>query len=108
MEALSSKAQIVLEALKQLEATSLDGKVNAYILEDYILNNEESLYNTLKDNINEEEWDEDMITFNIKSINAVINALNKKGYIGKTEPHSIKVEGERRSLREYYLLRLDF
>ena len=56
----------------------------------------------LKD-ISEEDFVNIILDFNIKSINTLIASMCRKDIIVKTEPKSIKIDGQRHNLREYFI-----
>jgi hypothetical protein len=100
---LSLKAKVVLAALELLEAKGESHKVNSYTILDAIINNEDLAEHQLIKGSDELELNDIIIDANIKSINTLITSLVRKGFVGKTEPTSISVEGTTRNLRHYYL-----
>lgn len=103
MNGLSNKAKVIYAALEKLNAYSEQSEVTSYKLLDYISEDEElNEYPLLKD-ISEEEFVEIIMDLNLKSINTLIASMCRKDLVIKTEPHSIKIDGERHNLRFYYL-----
>lgn len=102
MEDLSNKAKIVYAAFLMLEADK-ENKTNSYELLDFISENEDlQEHETLKD-ITETDFVDIIMELNLKSVNTLIASMCRKGLIEKTEPVSMKIDGQRRNLRQYYL-----
>ena len=53
--------------------------------------------------ISEQDFVDIIMDMNIKSVNTLIASLCRKGIMEKTEPVSIKIDGVRRSLRQYFI-----
>lgn len=103
MENLSNKAKIVYATFQMLNAIGEENKVTAYAILDYIEENEELQDNELLKDISEEDFADMIFDFNIKSVNTLIASMCRKDIVGKTEPRSIKIDGQKHNLREYYL-----
>ena len=102
MNELSDKAKVVYSAMKMLNANQ-DNKITSYTIMDFIEENEElQEYELLKD-ITEEDFVEIIMELNIKSVNTLIASMCRKGLIEKTEPESIRINGEKHILRKYFL-----
>lgn len=103
MEDLSKKAKIVYAAFDMLGAKGIDNKVTSYTILDFISENEDLQDHEYLKDITEVDFVDIIMEINLKSINALITTLCKKGFLEKTEPTSIKVDGQRRNLRQYYI-----
>jgi hypothetical protein len=53
--------------------------------------------------VSETDFVDIIMDLNIKSINTIIASLCRRELVSKTEPMSIKVDGQRRTLRQYFL-----
>ncbi len=106
MNDLSDKAKIIYITLQKLGAKDKETAATSYSILDYIVEEAEELQEeeVLKD-IPEDEFVNITIDINIKSINTLITSLAKKGYVAKTAPSTINVEGTSRNLRRYYLVK---
>lgn len=103
MDGLSDKAKVVYSAFDMLGAKGEENKVTSYALLDFISENEELQdHENLKD-ISETDFVDIIMDLNIKSINTIIASLCRKDIVMKTEPVSMKVDGQRRNLRQYFL-----
>lgn len=103
MDNLSDKAKIVYATFLKLEAIGEENKVTSYAILDYIEENEELQEDELLKDISEEDFVNIILDFNIKSINTLIASMCRKDIIVKTEPKSMKIDGQRHNLREYYI-----
>ena len=103
MESLSKKAKVVYAAFEMLNAKGLENKVNAYTILDFISENEDLQDHDLIKDIDEQDFVDIIMDLNIKSVNTIIASLCRKGIVEKTEPTSIKIDGQRRNLRQYFL-----
>lgn len=103
MESLSKKAKVVYAAFEMLNAKGLENKVNAYTILDFISENEDLQDHALIKDIDEQDFVDIIMDLNIKSVNTIIASLCRKGIVEKTEPTSIKIDGQRRNLRQYFL-----
>lgn len=103
MEDLSNKAKIVYATFKMLGANNPDNKITSYAILDFISENEDLQDHELLKEVSEVDFVDIIMDLNIKSINTIIASLCRKGLVEKTEPSSIKIDGQRRSLRQYYL-----
>ncbi len=103
MEELSNKSKVVYAAFEMLNAKNAENKITSYALLDFISENEELQDHELLKDIEEQEFVDIIMDLNIKSINTIIASLCRKDLAVKTEPTSIKVDGQRRNLRQYYL-----
>lgn len=103
MDTLSDKAKIVYAVFKSLGADNKENKITSYTILNYIEENEDLQDHELLKDIEEEEFVNIIMDMNIKSINTLVASMCRKGLIEKTEPISMKVDGERRSLRQYFL-----
>ena len=103
MDNLSDKAKIVYATFLKLGAIGEENKVTSYAILDYIEENEELQEDELLKDIREEDFVNIILDFNIKSINTLIASMCRKDIIVKTEPKSIKIDGQRHNLREYYI-----
>jgi hypothetical protein len=103
MESLSKKAKVVYAAFEMLNAKGLENKVNAYTILDFISENEELQDHDLIKDMDEQDFVDIIMDLNIKSVNTIIASLCRKGIVEKTEPTSIKIDGQRRNLRQYFL-----
>ena len=103
MESLSKKAKVVYAAFEMLNAKGLEDKVNAYIILDFISENEDLQDHDLIKDMDEQDFVDIIMDLNIKSVNTIIASLCRKGIVEKTEPTSIKIDGQRRNLRQYFL-----
>ena len=103
MESLSKKAKVVYAAFEMLNAKGLENKVNAYTILDFISENEDLQDHTLIKDMDEQDFIDIIMDLNIKSVNTIIASLCRKGIVEKTEPTSIKIDGQRRNLRQYFL-----
>lgn len=103
MESLSKKAKVVYAAFEMLNAKGLENKVNAYTILDFISENEDLQEHALIKDMDEQDFVDIIMDLNIKSVNTIIASLCRKGIVEKTEPISIKIDGQRRNLRQYFL-----
>lgn len=103
MESLSKKAKVVYAAFEMLNAKGLENKVNAYTILDFISENEDLQDHDLIKDMDEQDFVDIIMDLNIKSVNTIIASLCRKGMVEKTEPTSIKIDGQRRNLRQYFL-----
>jgi len=103
MDTLSDKAKIVYAVFKALDAEGEKNAITSYTILDYIEENEDLQESELLKDIGEAEFVEIIMDMNIKSINTLVASMCRKDLIGKTEPVSMKVDGERRYLRKYFL-----
>ena len=103
MESLSKKAKVVYAAFEMLNAKGLENKVNAYTILDFISENEDLQDHDLIKDMDEQDFVDIIMDLNIKSVNTIIASLCRKGIVEKTEPTSIKIDGQRHNLREYYI-----
>ena len=103
MDNLSDKAKIVYATFLKLGAIGEENKVTSYSILEYIEENEELQEDELLKDISEEDFVNIILDFNIKSINTLIASMCRKDIIVKTEPKSIKIDGQRHNLREYYI-----
>lgn len=103
MESLSKKAKVVYAAFEMLNAKGLENKVNAYTILDFISENEDLQDHDLIKDMDEQDFVDIIMDLNIKSVNTIIASLCRKGIVEKTEPTSIKIDGQRRNLRQYFL-----
>ena len=103
MDNLSDKAKIIYATFLKLGAIGEENKVTSYAVLNYIEENEELQEDELLKDISEEEFVDIILDFNIKSINTLIASMCRKDIIVKTEPKSIKIDGQRHNLREYYI-----
>ena len=103
MESLSKKAKVVYAAFEMLNAKGLENKVNAYTILDFISENEDLQDHALIKDMDEQDFVDIIMDLNIKSVNTIIASLCRKGMVEKTEPTSIKIDGQRRNLRQYFL-----
>lgn len=103
MESLSKKAKVVYAAFEMLNAKGLENKVNAYTILDFISENEDLQEHALIKDMDEQDFVDIIMDLNIKSVNTIIASLCRKDIVEKTEPTSIKIDGQRRNLRQYFL-----
>lgn len=103
MESLSKKAKVVYAAFEMLNAKGLENKVNAYTILDFISENEDLQDHDLIKDMDEQDFVDIIMDLNIKSVNTIIASLCRKDIVEKTEPTSIKIDGQRRNLRQYFL-----
>lgn len=103
MDTLSDKAKIVYAVFQSLEARNLGSAITSYTVLNYIEENEDLQEHELLKDIPEEEFVNIIMDMNIKSINTLIASMCRKDLIEKTAPSSMKVDGERKNLRLYYL-----
>jgi hypothetical protein len=103
MEDLSNKAKIVYASLDMLGAKGKENRVTSYGILDFISENEDLANHDLLKDIDEQTFVDIIMEINLKSVNTLIASLCRKGLVEKTEPSSIVVDGERRSLRQYFL-----
>lgn len=103
MDELTNKSKVVYAAFDMLNANSQDSKVTSYSLLDFISENEDLQDHELLKDIDEQEFVDIIMDMNIKSINTIIASMCRKGLVTKTEPTSIKIDGQRRNLRQYFL-----
>ena len=101
MESLSKKAKVVYAAFEMLNAKGLENKVNAYTILDFISENEDLQDHDLIKDMDEQDFVDIIMDLNIKSVNTIIASLCRKGIVEKTEPTSIKIDGQRRNIRQY-------
>ena len=103
MDNLSDKATIVYATFLKLGAIGEENKITSYAVLDYIEENEELQEDEILKDISEEDFVNIILDFNIKSINTLIASMCRKDIIVKTEPKSIKIDGQRHNLRAYYI-----
>lgn len=103
MKSLSKKAKVVYAAFEMLNAKGLENKVNAYTILDFISENEDLQDHDLIKDMDEQDFVDIIMDLNIKSVNTIIASLCRKDLVEKTEPTSIKIDGQRRNLRQYFL-----
>ena len=103
MDNLSDKAKIVYATFLKLGAIGEENKITSYAVLDYIEENEELQEDEMLKDISEEDFVNIILDFNIKSRNTLIASMCRKDIIVKTEPKSIKIDGQRHNLREYYI-----
>ena len=103
MDNLSDKAKIVYATFLRLGAIGEENKITSYAVLDYIEENEELQEDEILKDISEEDFVNIILDFNIKSINTLIASMCRKDIIVKTEPKSIKIDGQRHNLREDYI-----
>lgn len=103
MENLTDKSKVVYAAFEMLNAKGIDNKVTSYTILDFISENEDLQEHQLLKDIEEQDFVDIIMDLNIKSVNTIIASLCRKDIICKTEPQSMKVDGQRRNLRSYYL-----
>ena len=103
MDGLSNKAKVIYAALEKLNAYSESCEITSYKLLDYISEDEELNEHPLLKDISEEEFVEIIMDLNLKSINTLIASMCRKDLVIKSDPHSIKIDGERHNLRYYFL-----
>ena len=103
MDELSNKAKIIYATLDMLEAKNINNKVTSYAILDFISENEDLQEHKLLKDISETEFIDIIMDLNIKSVNTIIASLCHKGLVEKTEPMSLKVDGEKRNLRGYFI-----
>lgn len=103
MEDLSVKAKIIYAALDKLNAKGEENKVTSYALLDFISEDDDLIDHPLLKDVNEQDFMNIIMDLNIKSINALIVSMCRKGIVEKTEPVSMKIDGQRRNLRQYFI-----
>lgn len=103
MEELTDKGKIVYATFDMLGAKGINNKTTSYAILDFISENEDLQEHELLKDISEVDFVDIIMNLNIKSINTIIASLCRKGFVEKTEPSSMKIDGQRRSLRQYYL-----
>jgi len=103
MEELSMKAKIVYAALDSLGARSEETKVTSYAVQDYIEENEELQEHELLKDIPEQDFVDIIMELSLKSINTLIASMCRQGIVSKTEPTSMKINGQRHNLRGYFI-----
>lgn len=104
MDNLSIKAKIIYATMDQLGAYNRDNKVTSYTILDYIIEQNEELYeHPIFKNMPEEDFMDITIEINIKSVSAILTSLARKNIIIGTEPMNIKVNGTNRNLKQYYI-----
>lgn len=98
---LSQKATIIVNILEQLDAKSNEKRTNIYAILDKL----ETV--NLKDILpNEEDYELDCLRCEMtqKSVSTTLASLNRKGVVYKTGVTSVKVNGENKNIRCYYLI----
>lgn len=105
MEELSDKAKIIYATFLSLGAIGEENKTTSYNILSYIEENEELQEHELLKDIKEEDFVNIILDLNIKSINTLIASMCRKGLIGKTEPTTLKIDGVRHNLRNYFLIK---
>lgn len=103
METLSDKAKVVYAAFDMMGARGIDNKTTSYAILDFISETEDLQEHDLLKEVSEQDFVDIIMDMNIKSVNTLIASLCRRGLMEKTEPTSIKIDGVRRSLRQYYL-----
>lgn len=103
METLSDKAKVVYAAFDMMGARGCENKTTSYAILDFISETEDLQDHDLLKEVSEQDFVDIIMDMNIKSVNTLIASLCRKGMIEKTEPTSIKIDGVRRSLRQYFL-----
>lgn len=103
MDGLSNKAKVIYAAFDKLKADCAERQITSYRLLDYISEDEELEEHPLLKDIDEEEFVDIIMDLNIKSINTLIASMCRKDLIIKTEPTSVKIDGQRHNLRYYFL-----
>ena len=103
MDGLSNKAKVIYAAFDKLKADCPERQITSYRLLDYISEDEELEEHPLLKDMDEEEFVDIIMDLNIKSINTLIASMCRKDLIVKTEPTSIKIDGQRHNLRYYFL-----
>lgn len=104
MDELSNKAKIVYAAMLMLNAKGKENKTNAYSILDFISENEDLQEHELLKDIEEQDFVDIIMELSIKGVNTLIASMCRKGIVAKTEPTSMKIDGQRRNLREYYIV----
>lgn len=102
MDGLSNKAKVVYAAFHMLEADK-EHKTTSYELLDFISENEDLQDHEMLKDISETDFVDIIMELNIKSVNTLIASLCRKGLVEKTDPVSMKIDGQRRNLRQYFL-----
>lgn len=100
---LSIKAKIVYATLDSLGAKNEENKVTSYAIQDYIEENEELQEHELLKDIPEQDFIDIIMELSLKSINTLIASMCRQGIISKTEPTSMKINGQRHNLRGYFI-----
>lgn len=100
---LSNKAKIVYAAMDSLGARGEDKKVTSYAIQDFIEENEDLQEHELLKDMEEQDFIDIIMELSLKSINTLIASMCRQGLVCKTEPRTIKINGERKNLREYYI-----
>ena len=103
MEILSDKAKVVYAAFDMMGARGSENKTTSYAILDFISETEDLQDHDLLKEISEQDFVDIIMDMNIKSVNTLIASLCRKGIMEKTEPVSIKIDGVRRSLRQYFI-----
>jgi len=102
MDNLSNKAKIVLATVDMMKAIDTNSAVTSYAILDYISENEELADHPFLKDIPEVDFVDIIMEMNIKSVANLLSVLVNKGYLEKTNPISMKVNGEYKSLRLFY------
>ena len=103
MEGLSDKAKVVYATFEMLGAKGIENGITSYAVLDFISENEDLQDQELLKDITETDFVDIIMDLTIKSVNTIIASLCRKDIMGKTEPESMKVDGQRRNLRKYFL-----
>ena len=103
MDNLSDKAKVVYATLDMLGARGSENRTTSYAILDFISENEELQEHELLKDITEVDFVNIIMEINIKSINTLIASLCRKDIVGKTEPVSMVIDGQRRLLRQYFI-----
>lgn len=97
---LSTKATILLEILKRLEAVDSEHKVNIY---DIMKELDDIDLREIIPELEDYEIDNLECEMTQKSISTTLASLVRKGLIEKTGVSSVQIEGITRNIRSYYL-----
>lgn len=103
MDNLSDKAKIIYATLDMLGARGIDNKTTSYAILDFISENEDLQDHELLKDITEVDFVNIIMELNIKSVNTLIASMCRKGLVEKTEPTSMTIDGQKRSLRQYFI-----
>ena len=102
MDNLSNKAKIILATIDMMKAVDINTAVTSYAILDYISENEELAEHPFLKDIPEIDFVDIIMEMNIKSVANLLSFLTNKGYLIKSNPISMKVNGEYKSLRLFY------
>jgi len=100
---LSKKAKIIYGALDMLQAKSPESAVTSFALSDFISEDEDLQNHDYVKDIDENDFVNIIMELNIHSIAGILNGLYAKHIIEKTDPMPMKINGESKNLRKYYL-----